>query len=139
MAFHSSKWPPLRKKNNLKNYVILLSTYFLFGIIVAVKSISGIKGGYAMWFSPVNCPRGCSSVRCDMHNDTTHAGATPRTIYWTKPHGITTLEQLTTPRWPNVSLVLLILFLSTKHPLTIQYIFKGRGSLVKRVLYYRGC
>ena len=42
---------------------------FLFGIIVAVKGISGIKGGYAMWFCPVNCPRGCSSLSCDNIND----------------------------------------------------------------------
>ena len=45
-----------------------LSTSFLFGIIVAVKSISEIKGGYTMWFSPVNCPRGCSSISCDNNN-----------------------------------------------------------------------
>ena len=36
---------------------------------MAVKIISGIKGGYAMWFGPVNCPRGCSSLSCDNNND----------------------------------------------------------------------
>ena len=42
---------------------------FSFGIIEAVKNVSGIKGGYAMWFSPVNCPRGCFSLSCDKNND----------------------------------------------------------------------
>ena len=69
MSFHSSKWPPLRKKNNFRNYVILCLHIFLFGIIVAVKSISGIKSGYAIWFSPVNCPRGFSSLSCDNKNN----------------------------------------------------------------------
>ena len=45
MSFHSSKWPPLRKKNNFRNYVIFCLQIFKFCIIVAVKSISGIKGG----------------------------------------------------------------------------------------------
>ena len=55
----------IEEEKQFKKLCHFLSTYFLFGIIVAVKSISGIKGGYAMWFSPVNCPRGCSSLSCD--------------------------------------------------------------------------
>ena len=68
MSFHISKWPPLTKKNNFRNYVIFCLHIFLFGNIAAVKNISGIKGGYAMWFSPVNCPRCCSSLSCDNNN-----------------------------------------------------------------------
>ena len=41
---------------------------FLFGNIVAVRSISEIQGGYAMWFSPVNFPRCCSSLSYDNNN-----------------------------------------------------------------------
>ena len=69
MSFHSSKWPPLRRKNNCRDSVIFCLQFFLFGIIVAVKSISDIKGGYAMWFSPVNCPLVCSSFSFDNNND----------------------------------------------------------------------
>ena len=65
MSFHSSKWPPLRKKNNFRNYVIFCLHIFIFGIIVAEKSISQIKGDYSMWFCPVDCPRGFSSLSCD--------------------------------------------------------------------------
>ena len=68
MSFHSSKWPPLRWKNNFRNYVILCLHNFLFGNIVAVKNISGIKGGKAMSFSPVNCLRCLSSLSCDNIN-----------------------------------------------------------------------
>ena len=56
-------------ENNFRNYVIFCLHNFLFGnIIVAVKSISGIKGGYGMWFSSVNCLRCCSSLACDNNN-----------------------------------------------------------------------
>ena len=52
------------KGNNFRNFCHI----FLFGNIVAVKSISGINGGYPMWFSPVNCHRCCSSLTCDNNN-----------------------------------------------------------------------
>ena len=43
---------------------------FLFRNILAVKNISGMKCGKDMWFSPVNCPRYCSSLSCDNnHHD----------------------------------------------------------------------
>ena len=67
--FHNSKWPPLGKKNYFRNYAIFWLHIFLFGNIVTVKSISGIKGGNAMWFSPVNCTRCCSSLSCDNNDD----------------------------------------------------------------------
>ena len=43
--------------------------FFLFGNIGSVKNISEFKDGNAMWFSPVNCPRCCSSLSCDINND----------------------------------------------------------------------
>ena len=58
----------IEKEERFQKLGHFLSTYFVFGIIMAVKSISGIKGCYAMWFSPVNCPRGCSSFSCDNNN-----------------------------------------------------------------------
>ena len=36
---------------------------------MTVKSITGIKSCYAIWFSPVNCPRGFSSLSCDNNNN----------------------------------------------------------------------
>ena len=57
MSLHNSKWPPLRKKNSFRNYVMFDLHNFKIGNIAAVKSISGIKGGYVIRFSLVNCPR----------------------------------------------------------------------------------
>ena len=57
----------IKEEEQFQRLCHVLSTYF-FGIM-AVKSSSGIKGGCAMWFSPVNCPRGCCSLSCDNNND----------------------------------------------------------------------
>ena len=106
---------------------------FLFGNIVAVKNISGINGGYAMWFSPVNCPRCCSSIIIIIliYNTILLCMRMLEIITVTTACVVplSMSQQLTTPRRLNVSLVLLILFFSTKHPLTMltmQYIFKGK-------------
>ena len=69
LSLYNSKWPPLGKKNYFRNDVIFCLHIFLFGNIVTVKSIYGIKGGNAMWFNPVNCTRCCSSLSCDNNND----------------------------------------------------------------------
>ena len=59
----------IEEEEQFQRFCHFLSTYFFVWNHSGVKSISGIKGGYAMWFSSVNCPRGCSSLSCDNNND----------------------------------------------------------------------
>ena len=40
LSLHISKWPPLGRKNNFRNYVVFCLHIFLFGNVVAVKIIS---------------------------------------------------------------------------------------------------
>ena len=84
-------------------------SFFEFWIIVVVKSISRIKGGYAMWFSPVNCSRGCSSLSCD------------NSVRSAIVHATTTYHTKMAQRVPGTTNFII----STKHLIKDRYIFNG--------------
>ena len=45
-----------------------LSIYFFIWNHSGSKKYFWNQSDYTMWFSPVNCPRGCSSLSCDNNN-----------------------------------------------------------------------
>ena len=90
-----------------------VSTYFfLFGNIMAVKSISGIMCGNVMWFSTVHCHWCCSSLSCDNNNDKLRCMKLFKRL----------LQEGTLCHCACHNKLY-----NTKNPLTIQYIIKGKS------------